>query len=284
MRREDVRVCVIRIEGTNCEDESAEVFKSLGAKPEKVHLKQFISKDVASEERRKLSDYEILFFPGGFSAGDYLRAGAIFAARLKSSMSRDLKEFVRAGKPVLGVCNGFQVMVELGMLPDFEHAVIRAEPNSVLHKNDSDRYECRPTWLKHVNRGTSRLTKRVPFNDVRMIPSAHGEGKLLFALDQLDAMMKKLEDNDQVVWKYVNERGDENVGYPLNPNGAPQNIAGICNPEGNVLGMMPHPERAFWRHQHPDWTRTGLETEKGFDVGDGRALFESVLEYAERRL
>ena len=116
MNTEDIKVCVLRIEGTNCEDETYEAFKMLGASPEKVHLKQLTS-STASTLKRELDDYHLLVFPGGFSAGDYIRAGAIFAARMKSALAKDLEKFVDSGKPVLGICNGFQILVELGLLP-----------------------------------------------------------------------------------------------------------------------------------------------------------------------
>ncbi len=276
MKTSQVKVCVLRIEGTNCEEESYQCFRRLGARPEKVHLKQLTGSDVHPEERRKLSDYQILVFPGGFSAGDYVRAGAIFAARMKSRLSKDLEDFVKAGKPVLGICNGFQIMVEAGMLPALS-AVITETPEAVLTTNDSARFECRPTLLKNVNRGKCVFTTKIPQGKVSLIPSAHAEGKLMFPIDRSERIVRELEENDQIVFKYVDPEGNP-AKYPWCPNGATENIAGICNRDGNVFGLMPHPERVFFKYTHPDWTRSPD------GPGDGRAVFESVLDYVTKKL
>lgn len=266
MNNSGIKICILRIEGTNCEDEMYYSFERLGAKPELVHLKQLISKN--------LFDYQCLMIPGGFSTGDYVRAGAIFASLIKSRLSKEIKKFVKEGYPVGGICNGFQVLVELGLLPGFDR---KMNINAVLTINDSNRFECRPTFLKHENNGNSVFTKKIQKNRVLMIPSAHAEGKFLFQKDREEKYLQRLIDNDQIVFRYVNENG-EYAGYPWNPNGSFYNIAGICNPEGNVFGMMPHPERVFYRYQHPDWTRT-----KNKKDGDGKIVFESVLEYIKRR-
>ena len=276
MKVSDARICVLRIEGTNCEEESYLCFKRLGARPEKVHLKQLTGTDVSSDEKRSLSDYHMLMLPGGFSAGDYVRAGAIFAARMKSRLSDDLGEFVREGKPVLGICNGFQILVELGLLPATK-GIMSDVPEAVLGTNDSARFECRPTLLKKVSRGNSVFTSKVPDDRISLIPSAHAEGKLMFPLGTEKGMLNELDENDQIVFKYVDPEGNL-AGYPWCPNGSTDNIAGICNRDGNVFGMMPHPERVFFRFTHPDWTRNPD------GVGDGRAVFESVLDYISKKL
>jgi phosphoribosylformylglycinamidine synthase len=276
MKASQARVCVLRIEGTNCEEEMFLSFKRLGARPEKVHLKQLTGTDVSQEEKRSLSDYHILALPGGFSAGDYVRAGAIMAARMKSRLSKDLVDFVKSGKPVLGVCNGFQVLVETGLLPAMS-GIMSEYPEAVLGTNDSARFECRPTLLKKVNRGSCVFTSRISPEKISLIPSAHAEGKLMFPLDRSKQIVRELEDNDQIVLKYVDPEGNL-AGYPWCPNGATDNIAGICNREGNVFGLMPHPERVFFRFTHPDWTR------EPDGPGDGRAVFESVMEYVTKKL
>ena len=276
MRTSQVRVCVLRIEGTNCEEETFQAFRRLGARPEKVHLKQLTGIDVSHEEKRSLSDYQILALPGGFSAGDYVRAGAIFAARMKSRLSKDLVDFVKSGKPVLGICNGFQILVETGLLPAMS-GVMSEYPEAVLGTNDSGRFECRSTLLRKVNGGTCVFTSKISEDKISVIPSAHAEGKLMFPLEQSDRILHELEENDQIVFKYVDPEGHI-AGYPWCPNGSTANIAGICNRDGNVFGLMPHPERVFFRFTHPDWTRT---TD---GPGDGRAVFESVLEYVTKKL
>jgi len=272
MKPEDVKVCVVRIEGTNCEDEMAEAFRIVGAQAEEVHLKQLIGQAPA-DMRRSLEDYDVLAFPGGFSAGDYVRAGAIFAARIRSAIGSDIKRFVEQEKPVIGVCNGFQILVELGLLPALDE-VMSPTPTAALYTNDSGRFECRPSVLRNDNRGKCLFTSKVPAKAMLTIPSAHAEGKLM---SNDPDFVQKLEDNDQVVFRYVCPDGSD-AEYPWNPNGSPSDIAGICNPAGNVMGMMPHPERVMTRFTHPDWTR-GYDSE----IGDGRAVFESVMEYLKKR-
>ena len=277
MKKNNIKIAILRIEGTNCEQESYDAFKRLGTKPEFVHLKQLLQIDCNKEEKRKLSDFQCLMIPGGFSAGDYIRAGAIFAARIKSKLNKDLKEFVEQEYPILGICNGFQVLTELGLLPGIEET-ISPIPKACLNINDSDRFECRPTLLKHENKGKCVFTKNIQKNEIRLIPSAHAEGKLMFPKEKQKKYIKKLENNDQIVFKYVDPEGNY-AGYPWNPNGSILNIAGICNNIGNVFGMMPHPERTFFKHQHPDWTQKGLNQ----NLGDGKAIFESVVNHISNR-
>lgn len=268
MKPEDIRVCVLRIEGTNCEDEMANAFGMVGANAEKVHLKQLLGQCPAGSERN-LEDYDILALPGGFSAGDYIRAGAIFAARIKSAVGPQLKRFVEEGKPVLGICNGFQILVELGLLPAIDEAM-SPTPTAALYRNDSSRFECRPTVLRNDSKGKCIFTSDIPKGKLLTIPSAHAEGKLM-SMDP--DFVQKLEDNDQVVFRYVCPDGSK-ASYPWNPNGSPSDIAGICNPAGNVMGMMPHPERVMTRFTHPDWTR-GYDSEEG----DGMPVFTSVVRH-----
>lgn len=273
MKISDIRVAILRIEGTNCEQESYDAFKRLGTNPEMVHLKQLLHIDCNNSEKRDLFDYQCIMIPGGFSAGDYIRAGAIFAARIKSKLQKHLKDFVSLEYPVLGVCNGFQILIELGLLPGIK-SLISPVSESCLGINDSNKFECRPTLLRHENQGNCIFTSKIPNGDIRLVPSAHAEGKLIFPLENQDYYLKKLAENDQIVFRYVDFEGEEN-DYPWNPNGSLSNIAGVCNCAGNVFGMMPHPERAFFRYQHSDWTREGLNSM----VGDGRAIFESVIDY-----
>ena len=277
MKIKDIKIGVLRIEGTNCEQESYDAFKRLGANPEFLHLKQLLDIDCNEDEKRDVFDYQCLMIPGGFSAGDYIRAGAIFAARIKSKLQKKLTEFAKGEYLTLGICNGFQVLIELGLLPGIDDAT-SSSPEACLYLNDSNRFECRPTLLKHENNGKCVFTSKIPKNDIRLIPSAHAEGKLLFPMDKQEEYLKKLEENDQIVFRYVDPDGSY-AGYPWNPNGSISNIAGICNHCGTVFGMMPHPERTFYRHQHPDWTKTGL----GNTIGDGQAIFESVLDYISKR-
>jgi phosphoribosylformylglycinamidine synthase len=303
MRRGDIRVAVLRIEGTNCEQETHDAFAMLGARPEMVHLNQLVREDIAEHQKRDLMDYDVAMFPGGFSSGDYVRAGAIFGARIKAALEKQLGRFITEGRPVGGICNGFQVLVEMGCLPGLEGQPLRpaaqplGPPQAILGNNDSSNFECWPTLLRHDSRGKCAFTGLVPEGAVLRIPSAHAEGKLLFPAEREEEYLKALEENDQVVFRYADREGQLR-GYPFNPNGSPGNIAGICNPEGNVFGLMPHPERVFFRTTHPDWTRArpvgpgdegaeeplgGLLGPNDPGPGDGRAIFESVLRYVEER-
>jgi phosphoribosylformylglycinamidine synthase len=279
MKRADVKVAVLRIEGTNNEQEMYDAFRSLGAQPELVHLNQLVKKDLPKEERRHLSDYHVLMLPGGFSAGDYIRAGAIYAARMKAAIPDQIEAFVAAEKPIGGMCNGFQILVELGLLPG-QGGKLPPFPDAVLNRNDSALFECRPTLLKHESNGKCVFTRRIPRHQVRLIPSAHAEGKFMVPTDEQEKTLRRLWDNDQVVFTYTDPSGGK-AAYPWSPSGSLGGIAGITNETGTVFGMMPHPERVFWRYQHPDWTRD--EVHRADEPGDGRAVFESALDYVERK-
>lgn len=250
MRPQDIHACIVRIEGTNNEDEMYRAFKNVGATPHLVHL----------NELKTLDPYQCIMIPGGFSAGDYVRAGAIFASRIRSRLFDELLDFVDHGYPVGGICNGFQVLVELGLLPG------DGEPGEVtacLAENDSARFECRHSLLLRTPSNPCAFTSRLPEEERLMVPSAHAEGKLLLAGGV--RAYKRLEERGQVLFKYVNYANETEAPYPWNPNGSPHNIAGICNEKGNVFGMMPHPERAF-----------DVENENGYA---GRTLFESLIRY-----
>lgn len=280
MTANDVNVAVLRIEGTNSEDETVEAFRELGARAEAVHMNQLDADKVPPEDHRDLDAYDILVFPGGFSAGDYIRAGAIWAARFRSRYGDELEAFVDSGKPVLGICNGFQVLVELGLLPTLQDHMARV-PEAALHLNDSDHYECRPVLLRHETDGSCVFTRNLPQGEVVTSIASHAEGKFLLPMEREDELLRKLEERNQVVFRYVTPDGDgEDAPYPWNPNGSPGAIAAVSNPQGNVLGIMPHPERVFYRWQHPDWTRTHDDPD---GPGDGRVIFQSVLDHLARR-
>lgn len=276
MRTEDINICILRIEGTNCEQETYQAFKQLGANPEIVHLKQLLAQ-VRDEERRDLFEYQCLMLPGGFSSGDYIRAGAIFSARMKTRLRDKLVEFIENGYLVGGICNGFQILVELGLLPAFE-ATISHYPQVCLAINDSDRFECRPALLKHETKKCA-FTHKIPPREVLCMPCAHAEGKLTPPMDIQEEALQQLIDNDQIVFRYVDPSG-EYAGYPWNPNGSIYNIAGICNPAGNVFGMMPHPERVVHQYTMPDWTRDPARSQED---GDGKMVFQSALEHITNR-
>ncbi|MGC9444213.1 MAG: phosphoribosylformylglycinamidine synthase subunit PurQ [Candidatus Methanospirareceae archaeon] len=278
------KVCVLRIEGTNCEYETYLSFIRLGASAEIVHLKQLIGA-VQPRDQRQLQDYGALVIPGGFSSGDYIRAGAILAARMKGALGAEIAEFIAAEKLILGICNGFQVLVELGLLPGFDAPGEAAVQQAALTTNDSGRFECRATLIKHENRGSCVFTRGIESGCILKIPCAHAEGKFFIAEHRRAEYLQRLEENDQIVFRYVDPAGDYG-GYPWNPNGSLANIAGICNPSGTILGLMPHPERAFYPFMDAEWpraarARTTTVIAEGYAqaYGDGQHLFASVLKY-----
>jgi phosphoribosylformylglycinamidine synthase subunit PurQ / glutaminase len=270
-----VPVAILTIEGTNCDSELKVALDAVGTDAEIVHLKQFEGRDVGPGARRTLSDYRALFVPGGFSGGDYVRAGAILAARIRAAIGPELEEFVQSGRLVGGICNGFQVVVELGLLPGRPGGRL-GPPEAVLQTNDSGRYECRPTFVAWDG-GRFPPLAGVEKGTRFMFPSGHGEGKLVLSGDA-PARLHDLAEAGQVLFRWVAPDGGP-ATYPWNPNGSEGNVAGLTNPEGNVFGLMPHPERAFYRAQTPDWSRNGGP--EGF--GDGHRFFEAIARHIASR-
>jgi phosphoribosylformylglycinamidine synthase len=271
MKRSEIKVCIPRVGGTNCDTETQLAFKELGAKADVVHMNKIIKGSIS------ISFYDALIFPGGFAHGDYIRAGAIWAKEMVARIGGELKRFVDEGKPIIGICNGFQVLVESGLLPGFSGFSQSAEAS--LATNDSARFECRWVHLRYENRGACLLTRYLKKGAVLRMPVAHGEGRFTFDKEREQEKLRKLLDNDQLVFTYAMPNGKRALGqYPYNPNGSFEDIAGICNPQGNVLGVMPHPERCFYGWQLPDWQSKGLKP-----YGDGKLLLESVLSYIEKR-
>jgi phosphoribosylformylglycinamidine synthase len=271
MKKVDIRVCILRVGGTNCDAETKRAFEDLGVQAEVVHLTRMV-------KQRSLLDYDVLVFPGGFSYGDYVRAGAIWAKGIVAKLGRELKRFVDQAKPVLGICNGFQVLVEAGLLPGFDDG--HEYPRAVLATNEPIGYRCMWVHLKHENSGRCVFTKKIQKGKTLQIPVAHAEGRFLFPKDKEKEYLQRLYDNDQLVFRYCNEKGEYAEGeYPINPNGAFHDIAGICNPDGTIFGLMPHPERAYYGWQLPDWTKK----EHIPKYGDGKLIFESVIEYLTKR-
>ena len=254
-----MKFAVIVFPGSNCD---VDMFHAI-----KDELGEEV--DYVWHDTENLDEYDAILLPGGFSYGDYLRCGAI--SRFANAM-KAVQKAAEQGKPILGVCNGFQILVELGLLPAVDDAMSPV-PTAALYTNDSARFECRPTVLRNDNRGKCIFTSAMKKKQLMMFPSAHAEGKLM-SMDE--NFVQKLEDNDQVVFRYVTP-DDEKPSYPWNPNGSPSDIAGICNPAGNVMGLMPHPERVLTRFTHPDWTR-GYDSEEG----DGILVFRSVMEHLLR--
>jgi phosphoribosylformylglycinamidine synthase len=259
------KVLVLRTAGTNCDYETVHAFKMLGADVDLIHINRFISGE------RELTPYHILTLPGGFSYGDDIAAGKILANELKYRLREPIEKFVADGKLIIGICNGFQVMVKAGLLPGFNG--ISDVQKTTLYTNDSGKFECRWVYLKSVSHEKCVFTRNI--KDIIYLPIAHGEGKFTTTGEKtLDA----LESGDQVVFKYVNPKG-EYAGYPWNPNGSDRHIAGICDATGRIFGMMPHPERYLSKYNHPRWTREKLP-----DEGDGMAIFRNAVKYVQQEL
>jgi len=267
MKREEIRVCILRVGGTNCDAETKRAFTDLGVKAEVVHFNELLRK-------KNLLDYQLLVFPGGFSYGDYVRAGAIWAKWFMAKLGRDLKEFVKEERPILGICNGFQVLVEAGLLPGFNG--ISDQPQAALATNFPPGYNCRWVYLKNENSSKCAFTWKIPRGKVLRIPVAHSEGRFLFPKEKEEEYLRELYENGQLVFRYCLENGEYAEGrYPANPNGSFHDIAGICDPTGKIFGLMPHPERAYYGWQLPDWTK---KMEPPLQ-GDGKLIFQSITEY-----
>ena len=248
-----VKVLVIRTAGTNCDKETVEAWEYVGAKVSLLHVNELV-------RRPKLfSQFQILTIPGGFSYGDDLGAGKLLANDLIYQLAEPLFNFVKAGKPILGICNGFQVLLKAGLIPQV-----------TLFNNDSARFECR--WVRLLNVSKKCLwTKGI---ESLWIPVAHGEGKFIAANN---VVLKDLRKNDQVVFQYVDARGKFG-SYPVNPNGSEDNIAGIGDKNGLVLGLMPHPERCLNFYQLPWWIRKPKERVK---KNLGWKIFENGFKYVK---
>lgn len=271
------QVMIMHAAGTNRDREAAQASEVAGGAPEIVHINQLIA------GTRELDAYQMLVLPGGFSYGDDLGAGQLWANDLVQRFRESLNEFVRQGKPVMGICNGFQALVKAGYLPgpDESASRMRAEQRVTLTFNRSAHFECRWVRLRGEEDGPCLFTQGLA-EDI-LCPVAHGEGRLAVADD---AVRRRLVQNDLIVLRYVAPREAahaddpsasvpvrERAGYPHNPNGSVDDIAGICNRAGNVLGLMPHPEDHIYRQQHPRWTR-------GESGGLGLVLFRNGVEAA----
>ena len=271
MKREEIRVCILRVGGTNCDAETRRAFQESGMKADVVHFDQLV-------KQAALLDYHILVIPGGFSHGDYVRAGAIWAKRLMAKIGKEVERFVDEGRPILGICNGFQVLVEAGLLPQFDG--ISSFPEAALGTNIPSGYNCRWVYLRHENKGSCIFTRNISKDSVVRIPVAHSEGRFMFAKENGKKHLERLLEEGGLVFRYCQPGGEYADGeYPSNPNGSFHDIGGICNPSGTIFGLMPHPERAYFGWQLPDWTQG--EAVPAF--GDGRLIFESVAEHLTKK-
>ncbi|MFN8501256.1 phosphoribosylformylglycinamidine synthase I [Kouleothrix sp.] len=267
------KALVLRAPGINRDEDAAAAVELAGGLADRVHVNRVVAGGA------RLADYALLIIPGGFSYGDHLGAGKLLAVDLAHRLGEQLAAFVADGRPVIGICNGFQVLVKAGILPGSaaqsqeprtaSGAPGAAAPLATLTDNASGQFECR--WVHLAADAASRCVFTRGLERPIEVPVAHGEGRFV-ARDC--AALAALRASGQVALRYVAPDGGP-AAYPANPNGSDDAIAGVCNPQGNVLGLMPHPEDAIVAHQHPRWSR-----EPWRSAGDGLAIFQSAVRYA----
>jgi len=248
------KALVLRAAGTNCDRETQYALELAGFQARRLHVFRLM------EDPAALRDCQFLVIPGGFSYGDDVAAGKILANQMLHRLAGPLNEFLAAGRLVLGICNGFQVMIKAGLLPWGKVAADQAHRDATLAWNDSGKFEDR--WV-HLQACSGKCVFLPPGERIAL-PIAHGEGKFV---PRDPAVLEALRQGDQVALRYVDEQGRPG-GYPVNPNGSVDHIAGLCDPTGRVLGLMPHPERFVDITQHPRWTRGGVAR------AEGRIFFE----------
>jgi phosphoribosylformylglycinamidine synthase I len=258
------RVLILRAPGTNCDVETAHAFTVAGGVAEEWHVNRIV------EQPARLADYQVLCLPGGFSYGDDLGAGRILGNQMQHHLAGALESFREAGKLILGICNGFQILLKTNLLA----AADEKGPTATLAFNDCGHFESR--WV----RLRAEAGKCVFLSGVESVefPVAHAEGK--FTVRDA-AVFSRMESNSQLVLRYCNPDGTTRTGgvaaqvpYPANPNGAMGDVAGICDITGRVFGLMPHPERFIDPTQHPRWTRAAPR-----EAGDGLRIFQNAVRY-----
>jgi len=262
------RVLIMYATGTNRDREALLACEMAGGRGEIVHVNQLTNGE------RHLRDYQMLVLPGGFSYGDDLGAGEVWASDLRHALREQVEPFIESGRPVIGICNGFQALVKSGWLPGplpGSQALARAPWDdgsaATLTRNASNRFECRWIWLEPNPASPCVFTRGL--SERIYCPVAHGEGRFV---PRDDAVLGALTEWGLIALRYVAPEG-KTMGYPHNPNGSVGDIAGICNASGTVFGLMPHPEDHVFPTQHPRWTRG----ERG---NLGLVLFENGIRYA----
>lgn len=286
----EVKAIVLRAAGINCDMETEYALQLAGVNAERVHINRLI------EDKLTLEQYQILVFPGGFSYGDDVAAGKILANQIVHHLYEPVQKFIDDGKLVLGICNGFQVLVKAGILPGFETDLATESPSTTLRAgtenieikgkdralkitgqtvtityNDSGKFEDRWVYL-------APQTDRCIFIEKGRqiyLPVAHGEGKVV---TKNAKVLEKLKSEGYVAFKYIDENGREG-DYPINPNGSVDSIAGLTDTTGRVLGLMPHPERFVRPTQHPHWSRL-----KDKRDGDGMTIFNNAVRYIQQNV
>lgn len=256
---------VLLANGTNRDQDVAEALRLCGASPEIVALNSLRT------AKKRWSDFQMLVLPGGFSYADALGAGKLLAIDMQAYFSDEIRQFVLAGKPVIGICNGFQALVKADILPGetIKKQGESSEERATLTFNEGGHFECRWVTLRPVSQ---KCVWTNGLSDLIECPIAHGEGNFQVSNP---ACLFSLASRDQIALAYVHPDNEPANGkYPANPNGSLCDIAGICNIQGNVLGLMPHPENHIHAWQHPQWRR-------GVERNSGLSIFKNGIKYAE---
>jgi phosphoribosylformylglycinamidine synthase len=272
------RVLILRAPGTNCDEETAHAFSLAGGRPQSVHVNRLL------DNPRLADEFQILCLPGGFSYGDDIAAGRILGNQIRHHLADAMQSFKAAGKLILGICNGFQILIKSGLLLDDDPA---RGPAATLVWNASGKFEDRWVRLAVASDKSVFLTGI----ESMYLPVAHAEGKFV-ARDE--ATLAALDSAGQLTLRYAPLHGNgvplatpvplvtpvptdatvADIPYPANPNGSLRNVAGVCDATGRVFGLMPHPERHVDRTQHPRWTRG-----EAAEAGDGIKLFQNAVAY-----
>ncbi len=274
MTRTDVKALILSGYGLNCDHETAYAFELAGASAGRVHINALIDGSV------KPDDFHIMVFVGGFSWGDDHGAGVIQAVRMKTNLGEKILSFIEKGNIVLGICNGFQTLVNMGLLPGLNKSYTTR--SVALTYNDCGNF--RDAWvnLKANTQSPCIFTKGM---DRMAFPIRHGEGK--FYAD--DNIVKQLIENNQVVLQYADANGTPaEKKFPDNPNGSVYDIAGICDPTGRIFGLMPHPEAYYHWTNNPDWTRIKEKDKREKKsrqkkITQGIQLFKNAVDYISQK-
>jgi len=249
------QVCILKTDGTNCDNETAFAIEKAGGNAKIVHL------NALKAQKNSLKTYQMLILPGGFSYGDDIMSGKIFALDILLYLKEYMLHFIESKKLIIGICNGFQVLVRTGLLPFNSCGSMHA----TLLNNASGKFECR--WIHtRVEKSPCVFTRDLENKELDL-QIAHHEGNFYASKKTIS----DIEQQNLVVFRYASPEGT----YPENPNGSINNIAGICDPSGHILGLMPHPERFVEPYQHPNW-----RTEK-FTIPHGLQIFKQAIEYAK---